>query len=163
MEYNLQKTLNDNSDFDSYNGDDFSTDLFDSVTPGIGQIVPDDDFIVPLYNNSDFTTIMKEDNLDTLEQIGGGQDEDLEQQENDQSSEAITQTNLTDSSELERKRKQMDPEIYESFMHPKLFKTNTLSFDSHKKEKKKDLKTEKEKEKIKQIGGKASKHKFNVY
>ena len=168
MEYNLQKTLIDSTDFDSYNGDEYSVDIFDSITPGIGQIVPDDNFIVPLYHNSDLTTIMKEDNLDTI-QIGGG-GPDVELTEKDSEIENHTdETPSTSKSNLEtpllatqeRKRKQMDPEIYDSFMHPKIFKTNTLTFESKSSEFF-FLKTRRQRQK-KQFGGKVSKHKFNIY
>ena len=171
MEFNLQKTLNDNGDFDSYNGDDYSIDIFDSVTPGIGQIVPDDNFIVPLYNNSDLTTIMKIDN-ENSDQIGGGSEEISPDSEdviesnngddekvNENASTSKTNNMFENGHNVERKRKQMDPEIYQSFMHPKMFKTNTLIFDDETKTK--DLKKVPEKQKL--LGGKSTKHKFNVY
>ena len=170
MEFNLQKTLNDNGDFDSYNGDDYSVDILDAVTPGIGQIVPDDTFIVPLYNNSDLTTIMKTDN-ENSDQIGGGSDEispdsqDVseslnknDEKINENASTSKINVEFENDSNLERKRKQMDPEIYQSFMHPKMFKTNTLTFDATEK---KDLKKVGEKKKL--FGGKSTKHKFNIY
>ena len=113
MEYNLQKTLIDGTDFDFYHGDEFSVDIFDSVTPGIGQIVPDDNFVVPLYNNSDLTIIMKEDNLatSTSEQIGGGDLIENESQEIEnpiEETSSTSKTNLETPSTLERKRKQME-------------------------------------------------------
>ena len=70
MEYNLQKTLNNESDYESNHLIDFNIERFEDETPGIGQIVPYDNFIVPLHNNSDLTTIFKES---ITEQLGGGQ------------------------------------------------------------------------------------------
>ena len=63
MEYNLQKTLDFDINYESTN--DFNIDLFEDFMPGIGQIVPFDNIIVPLYNHSDLTTITKVITLDT--------------------------------------------------------------------------------------------------
>ena len=71
MEYNLQKTLNNESDYESNHLIDFNIERFEDETPGIGQIVPYDNFIVPLHHNSDLTTIFKES---ITEQLGGGQE-----------------------------------------------------------------------------------------
>ena len=122
MEYNLQKTLNNESDYESNHLIDFNIERFEDETPGIGQIVPYDNFIVPLHHNSDLTTIFKES---ITEQLGGGQE--IEQEKIVPSDENIEMNEVTPAkSENESdknestKQKNMDSAIFESFMHPKM-------------------------------------------
>ena len=131
MEYNLQKTL-DTTEFDF----DFESQIFDDEIPGIGQVVPFDNVIVPLYHNADLTTIIKGDNS---EQLGSGNvketseiDEGGQKSDNevlpDEQLNTDVETNTTSEIETGTKRKQLDNSIYESFMHPKMFKTKTVEF-----------------------------------
>ena len=134
----MQKTLNnDDTDFE-FNGDDFGVELFEEGTPGIGYIVPDDNIIVPLYNNSDLTTIMKEDNA---EQLGSGLKEEEPKDQNESNTNVETKekaesenTNISKDLNTDMKtgtkRKEMDDSIHESFMHPKLYKTKTYILEN---------------------------------
>ena len=122
MEYNLQKTLNNESDYESNHLIDFNIERFEDETPGIGQIVPYDNFIVPLHHNSDLTTIFKES---ITEQLGGGQE--IEQEKivpSDENIEMNEETPAKSENESDKnestKRKNMDSAIFESFMHPKM-------------------------------------------
>ena len=139
MEYNLQKTLSNETDYESHYPIDFNTECFEDLTPGIGQIVPYDNFIVPLHNNSDLTTIFKEP---IVEQLGGGQeieDKDetsgIDAEINSENNEIQDKTNDKSVEKVQNiegvKRKNMDSAIFDSFMHPKMFKTKFVSLDKN--------------------------------
>ena len=159
MEYNLQKTLNNESDYESNHLIDFNIERFEDETPGIGQIVPYDNFIVPLHHNSDLTTIFKES---ITEQLGGGQE--IEQEKivpSDENIEMNEETPAKSENESDKnestKRKNMDSAIFESFMHPKMFKTKVVSLDSKALSKNTEKKIESQpKDK------KGPKHKFKI-
>ena len=164
MEYNLQKTLNsDDFDYDSTHAIDFEIEQYDEITPGIGQIVQIDNIIVPIYHTSDLTTIVKDDNS---EQLGAGINDNAMTENNESTeteNEVIMDNNTSKESENGengKKRKIMDDGIHSSFLHPKMFKTKTLSLnvessnENHKNVKKKEVLKE---------GKKSLKHKFNIY
>ena len=153
MEYNLEKTLDFDINYESPN--DFNIDLFEDFMPGIGQIVPFDNIIVPLYNHSDLTTIIKENNLE-VEQSGGGLESDDELNQNSED-----QLNEVNTNENPNKRKIIDEAIQNSFMHPKMFKTKIITLDTASIEKPKknvsqQLSVESPKMSFK-------KHKFKIY
>ena len=129
MEYNLQKTLNsDYFDFDSSNAVDFEIEQYDEITPGIGQIVQIDNIIVPIYHTSDLTTIIKDD---SSEQLGAGVDVDSTvagDNELPTNNETIIENSDNELNTNNKKRKVVDDGIHSSFLHPKMFKTKTLSF-----------------------------------
>ena len=172
MEYNLQKTLSNETDYESHYPIDFNTECFEDLTPGIGQIVPYDNFIVPLHNNSDLTTIFKEP---IVEQLGGGQeieDKDetsgIDAEINSENNEIQDKTNDKSVEKVQNiegvKRKNMDSAIFDSFMHPKMFKTKFVSLDknvvntsSKNTVKKNNEQTEPPEKK------KSQKHKFKIY
>ena len=165
MEYNLQKTLNNEADYESNHLIDFNIERFEDETPGIGQIVPYDNFIVPLHHNSDLTTIFKES---ITEQLGGGQEIDEKEEttplDNNDKTFEIQEENVEKSgsnnlkkNESTTKRKNMDPAIFDSFMHPKMFKTKLVSLDSNSQSKNTVKKNESSVEK------KLPKHKFKIF
>ena len=160
----MQKTLNNESDYESNHLIDFNIERFEDETPGIGQIVPYDNFIVPLHNNSDLTTIFKES---ITEQLGGGQE--IEEKDMN-STDEIDQSNEMNKVPTEKsdndinkknettKRKNMDSAIFESFMHPKMFKTKLVKLDSKSLTKNTAKKTESEPQEKKV----SQKHKFKI-
>ena len=162
MEYNLQKTLSNESDYEFHYPIDFNTESFEDLAPGIGQIVPYDNFIVPLHNNSDLTTIFKEP---TIEQLGGGQEIDKNDETYENTNEVQEETNEKSNENIKNfeptKRKNMDSAIFESFMHPKMFKTKLVSLEKNvttKNTVKKPSEETKPPEKTK-----SQKHKFKIY
>lgn len=177
MEYNLLKTFETNFGYSGSENDIFSDDL---ILPGIGQILNFNSVIMPLHNAQDFTKIAKKNDLQ-IEQTGGGNESiDISEEKNiepesEKAPHIEEDTNLDtekknelEDSELilnERKRKQLDPSIYESFMHPKMFKTNKITIQNtsvkkaSKDTKKKDLSVNV----MKNDTVKKVKHKFNLY
>jgi hypothetical protein len=132
------------------------------VVPGIGQIVNNLPIIVPLHNSHDQTTLSKKTDFEISEkeQLGGGNDDQEDKIENNES-----ETNVEFN---EKKRKSMDESDYQSFMHPKMFKTSSIDLKKTPETSTKRSKTESETNSniAKQIGKqKQSKlnHKFNVY
>ena len=68
-----------------------------------------------------------------------------------------------DTTENNKKRQTMDKEIYESFMHPKMFKTKSVDLNTTLKKKKEPQPQRKaEIPKLKGSGISKIKHKFNV-
>ena len=160
MEYNLLKTL-DNDDYLNYNGED-SVIQFDDIIPGIGQIAQMNSFvIVPNHSQPDFTKIEKQNNLveKVTEQLGGG----LEEIEHENKNEIETQKEEENSTENDvdvhnvMKRKAIDPAIYQSFLHPKMFKTSLVNIEQKKSKPNSTNRQTQEK------SDKKVKHKFNVY
>ena len=168
MEYNLQKTLNsDYCDFDASNAIDFEIEQYDDITPGIGQIVQIDNIIVPIYHTSDLTIIVKDD---SSEQLGAGVDvENVSNTVNKDNEATKDNERIIENSENEqnsKKRKVMDDGIHNSFLHPKMFKTKTLSIPQLENSieiPKNDTKFTKKKETETREGKKSLKHKFNIY
>jgi hypothetical protein len=170
MEFNLFKTL---TNFDISKEESFS---MDNGLPGIGQLVQDYSFIVPLHSHSDLTTMEKKSNLDVdNDQTGAGQDES-----------ESNETTITDSIDKnglnskekeplefnERKRKNMDEGVYQSFLNSKMFKTNSvkvfpkgggLKHEKSETSTKIDKEVEKVPNKIEKEKKQIVKHKFNVY
>jgi hypothetical protein len=165
MEYNLQKTLGTEIDFEM-NIFDGESEVYDDIIPGIGSIVAMNDIIVPLYHNSNFTTIVKEDDS---EQLGGGQNEKTDNDNDNQVQSIDESVNIIENKDISKKRKEgeIDEGIHESFLHPKMFKTHSISLNGGIE---KNNKIEKMKSERKAVGPKTpvskksvQKHKFNVY
>ena len=172
MEYNLQKTLHsDYFDFDSSNAIDFEIEQYDEITPGIGQILQIDNIIVPIYHTSDLTTIVKDD---SSEQLGAGGDishlsttenkDNESTQDNESTTDNETIIENSGNEQNSKKRKIIDDGIHSSFLHPKMFKTKTLSLPGTSNENQKnETKLTKKNETQVQQSKKSLKHKFNVY
>jgi hypothetical protein len=116
------------------------------VNPGLGQIARLYSFYVPLYSRSNLHTIKKhEPNVEAVNQEGKGNetDEDLKNENptfSQNESDLQNDNNLTPLDYNERKRKLMDLGVHESFLHPKLIKTDKIVFSkSHVKTDSKEL------------------------
>jgi hypothetical protein len=170
MEYNLIKTIETNY---GYTDDDqiimtpFPANL--TIMPGIGQIVNNLSIVMPLHNNTELTNISKKSEFENtqIDQSGGGNDNDIDNSTN--STDTLTDSSKATSEVIpfnELKRKSMDETVYQSFMHPKMFKTNSLNLAKNTKtainvSAKETL--EKEKTEEKKNAQSKTKHKFNVY
>ena len=132
MEYNLLKTIENGIGCPFIPNESFPRlspfPATDFVNPGLGQISRLHDFYVPLYSNHNLHEIRKKASLDNLE--GSGVSENDATDSNDQ----ITpnKDNLIDQIKQDpvefnlEKRKRLGSAIQESFLHPKLIKTDTL-------------------------------------
>ena len=142
MEYNLLKTI------ESSVGTNFiPTEKYprlspypasDFVNPGLGQICRLHSFYVPLYTNKSLHEKQKTNTLENLE--GSGSIEKAnESTETPESTETVESKDLTNSAnstsgEIDpnefnfEKRKRLGPAIQESFLHPKLIKTDKILF-----------------------------------
>ena len=172
MEYNLLKTFETNFGYSGEN-DIFSDDL---VLPGIGQVLNFNSLIVPLHNAEGLTAITKQSDFE-IDQLGAGIEAGSNEEENDNDIDASlensangiqTKTQVEDSDLLlnERKRKQLDSSIYQSFMHPKMFKTKKINVDKTSIKIPKEIKSEQKKIVANPINGgsvKKVKHKFTLY
>ena len=157
MEYNLLKTIEGGIGCPFIPNESYprlspfpSTDF---VNPGLGQIARLHDFYVPLYSNRHLHEIKKKVSLDNLEGSGAVENE------NDSMNETETETDDQMKEDPEKfnleKRKRLGPEIQESFLHPKLIKTDTFLL-------KKPVKSEANKTKVTTNNAVASKHKFKL-
>jgi hypothetical protein len=168
MKFNLYQTI-DNFDIVD------ETFEIDNSLPGIGQLVQDTSFVVPLHNFSNLTTLEKKLNLDS-EQTGAGldnQETNLDTGKDTIDNETETNKDYTKKEKAplefnEQKRKHMDEGVYESFLNSKMFKTNSIKL-SPKAEKSKQQNvsgtgTSSNTKKITEnIEKKSVKHKFNVF
>ena len=139
MEYNLLKTIESNIGqfvpnesyprLSAYPANDF-------VNPGLGQICRLHEFYVPLYAQPNLHAKQKKEPLENLE--GSGIEENKAETEsvNEIENENITDQMKQDPIEFNlEKRKRLGSAIHESFLHPKLIKTDTLSLKKSKSEK----------------------------
>jgi hypothetical protein len=164
MEYNLLQTFESNYGFVSPYQDIFSED---QIIPGMGQILDFNSLIVPVHNFEDLTKIEKQNDFDAvlIDQSGAGKDTSS----NETDVEIAHEKNTVKNSDLaesdlnlnEQNKKRMDPEIYESFLHPKKFKTKTVVLVNTPKQKQK-VALEKQKEK-QTVSSTKVKHKFSLY
>ena len=114
---------------------------FDCINPGIGNVAQPYTFFVPTYFQSNTHTKIKnvpievQKSDDLIEQDGKGSEESTENSANhpnpvEEISKKIQETDNNDKNVLDelnqRKRKLLDAAIYESFVHPKKIKTETL-------------------------------------
>jgi hypothetical protein len=109
------------------------------VNPGLGQIARLYSFYVPLYSNRSLHSISKnepnvEPNVEAIDQEGTGNDLDVGETKTEQlnkeekSDENLDDIDLNPIEFNERKRKLLGPAVHESFIHPKLIKTNKIIF-----------------------------------
>jgi hypothetical protein len=169
MEYNVLKSFETNfgytGDFDMFNDD--------LIIPGIGQILSFSSLIVPLHNIHDETKIEKQTEIGTVNEQSGAGNGELNPTVSDLSEVAEVSnldkiehasTNIEDTTEAlnDRKRKQMDPSIYNSFMHPKMFKTHKISLEKPSNVTKNKLFNKDTSTSSKKIKNNVN-HKFNLY
>ena len=171
MEYNLLKTIETNY---GYMGEEeivitpYPSDT--QIIPGIGQIVNNFSIVTRLHNNSEITVSTKKKDFDPIENVQTGSGNTEHEIENN---EVDNKDNPTNSSQIEfneLKRKSMDDAVYQSFLHPKMFKTNSTTL--HNKKEKVDTSSQIPKTITKNVVQKSDKlsapksklkHKFNVF
>jgi hypothetical protein len=174
MEYNILKTIETNY---GYVGEEetimtpFPSEL--TVIPGVGQIIHNLSLITKIHNTDDLNKISKKTEFesDEVEQLGSGDNaEDVESNTNDTPKMNADTDNIAEKAKIdipfnEHKRKSMDEAVYQSLMHPKMFKTNSVIFTQTAKNEPKKTVIEKPKsvEKAVEKEGKKIKHKFHVY
>ena len=161
MEYNLLKTIES-----SYGGNFVPNErnprlspfpAIDYVNPGVGQICRLHSFYVPLYSTKNLHEKQKKNALENMEGSGVSQPEEILEESKESEND-----DLKDPIELNlEQRKRLGPAIHESFLHPKLIKTDKIIFNKPKPLKSK-LKTE-QKSKTDEINQKSPiKHKFKL-
>jgi hypothetical protein len=161
MEYNLQKTIepnlkmhmcpsSSNPRLTAYPANDF-------INPGIGNISKLYSFYVPIHTQSFKHEIKKngEENLKT-DQLGGGDVDILQKTESDET--VLQKLN-------EKKRKLLGDAVFESFMHPKPFKTKKIELQTETEKQQKNSKPKSEKigKGSKNLSKKPQSHKFQFY
>ena len=144
MEYSLLKTIEGNIGglllpkerfprLSPYPASDF-------VNPGLGQISRLYSFYVPLYSNRNLHQVQKKNSLDNLEGTGTQQTEQKAEDE-DQESPSVSEQLEKDPIDFNlQKRKRMGSPIQESFLHPKIIKTDKIFFNKQMKSEKKESK-----------------------
>jgi len=137
------------------------------VNPGLGLIARLYSFYVPLYSNPNLHSISKHEadvepmNTEPLNQEGKGEDLALDiktnapQLQND--NEAKDEGYLNPIDFNEKKRKLMGSAIHESFLHPKIIKTDKIVFSKQKPVNNPTLETKSDKS---ALSFKPIKHKF---
>jgi hypothetical protein len=133
MEFNLQKTIEPN--LPQYLSLSQTYPHLSSlpghtvVVPGVGNIISNPTFFVPLRQAVNQHLIKKSlDFSDNQEGLGTESNDNLKEEQVD------TQIPNNDKNELnDRKRKLMDPAIFEAFNHP-TFKSKTVILNQTKKE-----------------------------
>jgi hypothetical protein len=168
MEYNLLKTIETNYGFISEEEiimTPYPSDI--QIIPGIGQIINNLSIVTTLHHNVDATISTKKSVFDSSEnnQLGAGNSEqEIEDNENDTKDNTVSE-NSTQIAFNEQKRKAMGDEVYESFMHPKMFKTNSVTLNNQKEKVNTPTKLAKTVvQKSKELSNSKTKlkHKFNV-
>jgi hypothetical protein len=164
MEYNLLKTIETNY---GYTGEDdiimtpFPSEM--SIIPGIGQVINNLSIIVPLYNTHELTNVTKKCEFESEKnQLGLGNETEILDKANDHVvSDSDNKPSETSIPFNDNKKRLLDESVYESFMHPKMFKTNSIILDNSKVKKAKTETSTKEKLE-KTPSDLKIKHKFNV-
>jgi hypothetical protein len=102
----------------------------DYVNPGLGQISRLYSFYVPLHSKETLHMKQKKINILELEGSGSGQKAaEIEQNpEKNENEEIKAQLESDPETFNELKRKLMGPAVHESFLHPKVIKTDKLFF-----------------------------------
>jgi hypothetical protein len=149
MEYNLQKSITSSLNdllLPPYGRQPLTSfPARDYVTPGIGQITSLYSFVVPLYSEISPYNIKKQVEIIQGDQIGSGTESSTIEPStslpmsstvsplmNDpkESVEVETKPNIEEN---ERKRKLLGDGIEQSFLHPKVFKTKTVTLEQKSK------------------------------
>ena len=130
MEYNLLKTIES-----SIGGQFVPNETYprlsaypanDFVNPGLGQICRLHEFYVPLYAQPNLHAKQKKEPLENLE--GSGNDEKAVENVDQITTEDISDQMKEDPIEFNlEKRKRLGSAIHDSFLHPKLIKTDLIS------------------------------------
>ena len=161
MEYNLLKTIESSFRANFVPNEQYPRlspfPATDYVNPGVGQICRLHSFYVPLYTRQNLHEKQKKNAIENLE--GSGEDHE-EQKQNEAISEELkdNEHDLKDPIEFNlEKRKRLGSAIQESFLHPKLIKTDKIIFK--KPAVKKELNSEQTVKKP-VLSEKSLKHKF---
>jgi hypothetical protein len=112
------------------------------VNPGLGQIARLYSFYVPMYSNPSLHSISKseanvEPNVELFDQEGKGENS-TDTSNNEQVESQINNANFRADSDLnpsdfnERKRKMLGSAVQESFLHPKIIKTDKIVFSNQR-------------------------------
>ena len=172
MEYNLLKTIESN--FGSFRVPNENLPKLtpfpgtDYVNPGLGQISRLYSFYVPMYSNKNVHTLQKkvaDTNAQSLEGFGNiaeTTEEPKDETIKDTKSESDEIESQLRSNPLEfnaNKRKKLGEPIHESFLHPKLIKTDKLFINSRPESKKKPSSNASSSK----TSNKPIKHKFEIY
>jgi hypothetical protein len=112
------------------------------VNPGLGQIARLYSFYVPLHSNPNLHSISKNEadveplNVEPLNQEGKGEDSVSDIKTNipelQKDNEANDESYLNPIDFNERKRKLLGSAVHESFLHPKIIKTDKIVFSKQK-------------------------------
>ena len=169
MEYNLIKTIETNYGYvanEEIVMTPFPSDLI--IIPGVGQIINNLSIITKVHNSDDLTKISKKNEfeINNIEQSGSGENDDILKTNADES-EKNSDDKTSDKEKVdipfnEQKRKSMDESVYQSLMHPKMFKTNSMIFTQTVKTPPKKTGGNEAKT-IQNDGKKKIVHKFQVY
>ena len=132
MEYNLLKTIEN-----SVGGNFIPNEKYprlspypatDFVNPGLGQICRLHSFYVPLYTTKNIHEKQKSSQLENLEGSGSAENANETTESSDNDSINPTSTEIDPNEFNNEKRKRLGPAIQESFLHPKLIKTDKILF-----------------------------------
>ena len=134
MEYNLLKTIEPNWASTALPPTLPRLTAFpatDYINPGLGQISRLFSFYVPLHSQTHVHTVQKKVNSINLEGSGADSNKDESEPSKDGESESLKDGTTDDIDPMEfneTKLKRLGPAIHESFLHPKLIKTNKIVF-----------------------------------
>ena len=149
MEYNLLRTIEAQIGYPGTSSAFPQLTPFpanDFVNPGLGQISRLYSFYVPLYSNCNSSTqIKKKVDIDNLEGSGNVVENSNEDRTNFQQETEIDpqETELDPLEFNEIKRKRMGSPVQETFLHPKLIKTDKIIFSNVGGREEKDRQIEK--------------------
>jgi tRNA U38,U39,U40 pseudouridine synthase TruA len=160
MEYNLLKTIEPSFMASMMPSSTHpiltNSPAIDFVNPGFSHISRLYSFYVPLHNDSNIYKIQKQaDNESEIEQTGSG-NQISETAKNVPDNEIQFDDNNPEKFN-EKKRKLLGEKVFDSFMHPKKFKTKTISL-----EKKMPKTTEKQMQKLEKKKKNVA-HRFEFY
>ena len=155
MEYNLLKTIESSLGANFVPNERYPRlspfPATDHVNPGVGQICRLHSFYVPLYTTKNLHEKQKTNAIENLE--GSGDNSQIESNA-EESNDNINEINDPIEFNLE-KRKRLGSAIQESFLHPKLIKTDKIIFKTP------PVKSEpKVKVQLPKVNEKSLKHKF---
>ena len=128
MEYSLLKTIENNIGGPLLPKERFprlsSFPSTDFVNPGLGQICRLYSFYVPLYSNRNLHELRKKNSLENLEGSGVNEETNLDEK-SFEPSEQLEKDPIEFNLE---KRKRLGAAVQESFLHPKIIKTDKIFF-----------------------------------
>jgi len=131
MEFRLLKQLDPTFTSNVLEGPLSSSPAVDFINPGLGNIVRPFGLYVPLYLYNQSHKKVKGKSEQIIEQEGAGKvpiASDIKEKPAEKSEDSVT-------SELNNKKKQLlDEAIYQSFLHPRVIKTDTIILKRNKLE-----------------------------